>query len=278
MAVAEYLVGRAEQLGTLDDLLAAADGGRPLAVEVVGEPGIGKTRLLSELVDRADAAGHLVLSGAASELERDLPFGVFVDALDEYLHGLEPRRLDALDDDVRNGLANVFPSLSELATAEGTAFRHERHRSHRAVRELLERLTGISPLVLVLDDVHWADPASIDLLGSLLRRPPDAAVLIAVALRPRQAPERLSAPLELPRRRGTLMHVELDVLTRIQADELLGEDIDEATAAALYNDSGGNPFYLEQLARSLEQTSAATPEQPVANLEVPPVVAAALAG
>ena len=232
MAVAEYLVGRAEQLGTLDDLLAAADGGRPLAVEVVGEPGIGKTRLLSELVDRADAAGHLVLSGAASELERDLPFGVFVDALDEYLRGLEPRRLDALDDDVRNGLANVFPSLAELATAEGTAFRHERHRSHRAVRELFERLTGISPLVLVLDDVHWADPASIDLLGALLRRPPDAAVLLVLALRPQQAPERLSMALEPARRAGTLTQVELNALTRDEATELIGGSVDEAIAFA----------------------------------------------
>ena len=279
MAVAEYLVGRAEQLGTLDDLLAAADGGRPLAVEVVGEPGIGKTRLLSELVDRADAAGHLVLSGAASELERDLPFGVFVDALDEYLHGLEPRRLDALDDDVRNGLANVFPSLSELATAEGTAFRHERHRSHRAVRELLERLTGISPLVLVLDDVHWADPASIDLLGALLRRPPDAAVLLVLALRPQQAPERLSMALEPARRAGTLTQVELNALTRDEATELIGASVDEATITALYDDSGGNPFYLEQLARMTERTSALAvrAQESVGDLQVPPLVAAALA-
>jgi ATP/maltotriose-dependent transcriptional regulator MalT len=279
MAVANYLVGRAEELGTLDDLLAAADGGRPLAVEVVGEPGIGKTRLLAELVNRADAAGHLVLSGAASELERDLPFGVFVDALDEYLHGLDPRRLDALDDHVRNGLANVFPSLSELATAEGTAFRHERHRSHRAVRELLERLTGISPLVLVLDDVHWADPASIDLLGALLRRPPDAAVLLVLALRPQQASERLSMALEPARRAGGLTQVELDALTRDEATELIGASVDEATITALYDDSGGNPFYLEQLARMTERTSALAvkAQESVGDLQVPPLVAAALA-
>ena len=142
MAVAEHLVGRAEELGTLDHLLASLDAGGSLAVEVVGEPGIGKTRLLAELRDRAETYGHLVLSGSASELERDLPFGVFVDSLDEYLQGLRPDRLEALDDDVRNGLANVFPSLSGFATSQEALLRHERYRSHRAVRELLERLTA----------------------------------------------------------------------------------------------------------------------------------------
>ncbi|HSC90510.1 MAG TPA: AAA family ATPase [Gaiellaceae bacterium] len=279
MAVAKHLVGRAEELEALDRVLAALDGGGSSAVEVVGEPGIGKTRLLAELAGRAEAYAHVVLSGCASELERDLPFGVFVDALDEYLQGLDPRRLDALGDDVRNGLANVFPSLSGFATERGAAFRHERHRSHRAVRELLERLTATSPLVLVLDDVHWADSASVDLLGSLLRRPPDADVLVVVAVRPRQAPDRLSPALEPARRAGTLVRVELDALTRDEAVELLGASVDETTAAALYDDSGGNPFYLQQLARALERASvlaAATPYDPPADLEVPPLVAAAL--
>ena len=85
MAVAEHLVGRAEELGTLDHLLVSLEAGGSLAVEVVGEPGIGKTRLLDELRGRAETYGHLVLSGSASELERDLPYGVFVDSLDEYL-------------------------------------------------------------------------------------------------------------------------------------------------------------------------------------------------
>jgi DNA-binding NarL/FixJ family response regulator len=280
MAVTEHLVGRAEELGTLDHLLASLDDGGSLAVEVVGEPGIGKTRLLDEFRDRAATHGHLVLSGSASELERDLPFGVFLDALDEYLQGLEPDRLEALDDDVRNGLANVFPSLSGLATNQEALFRHERYRSHRAVRELLERLTATGPLVLVLDDVHWADPASVDLLGSLLRRSPEAAVLVVIANRPRHAPERLSPALEPARRAGTLVQVELEALTRLEAGELLGPAVGEATADALYQDSGGNPFYLEQLARAVQRTSSvaiAAPHDPLTDLHVPPLVAAALA-
>jgi predicted ATPase len=279
MAVAEHLVGRAEELGALDQLLADLEGGSTLAVEVVGEPGIGKTRLLAELARRAESQGHLVLSGAASELERDLPFGVFADALDEHLQGLDPRRLDALDDDTRNGLANVFPSLAGLATAQGAEFRHERHRGHRAIRELLERLTALRPLVLALDDLHWADSASIHLLGSLLRHPPDAAVLVAVALRPRHAPERLAPALEPARRAGTLARIEVTPLTRVETEELLADTVDETTAAALYDDSGGNPFYLEQLGRALARESVLVVDEAstsLTDLQVPPLVAAAL--
>lgn len=143
-------------------------GARRLVVTaLVGEPGIGKSRLLAELAARAEQRGQLVLSGSASELERDLPFSVFVDALDEYVQGLEPRRLEALDDDVSTELGRVFPSLSRFASGRGAAFQDERYRSHRAVRELLERLTATKPLVLVLDDLHWADSASVELTSLL---------------------------------------------------------------------------------------------------------------
>ena len=170
----EHLVGRAEEMSSLDRVLAELDRGSSAAILLVGEPGIGKTRLLAELAARADARGQLVLSGSASELERDLPFSVFVDALDEYVRGIEPNRLAALDDDVRAELAHVFPALTALANEREVALQHERYRSHRAVRALLEQLASAQPLVLVLDDLHWADPASVELVGALLRRPPAA--------------------------------------------------------------------------------------------------------
>jgi len=135
---------------------------------------MGKTRLLAELTARAEARGDLVLAGAGAELERDMPFWVFVDALDEYVEGLEPRRLERLDARVRDELGSVLPSLGRAGAAPGGA--HERYRVHRAVRELLETLAATQPLVLILDDVHWADAASGELLASLLRRPPEAGV------------------------------------------------------------------------------------------------------
>ena len=147
---AESVVGRAGELGSFEQVLDELDRGRPGAIELVGEPGIGKTRLLRELAARAEQRGHLVLWGSASEFERDLPFSVFVDALDEYLEGLERGRLAVLDDDVQAELAHVFPSLSALAGGREVALQHERYRSHRAVHALLERLAAATPLVLAL--------------------------------------------------------------------------------------------------------------------------------
>ena len=281
MVIGEHLVGRADELGSLDHALAQLDRGGSCAIELVGEPGIGKTRLLAELAARAERLGHLVLTGSASELERDLPFWVFVDALDEYVGGLEPEALASLDDDVRTELAQILPSLTAHATAPHAALQNERYRTHRAVRALLERLATTKPLVLVLDDLHWADSGSAELLGALLHRPPAAPVLLALAMRPRLVPERLSLALERAHRAGTVMRVELGALTSEQAHELLGAQAVGTTATALYEESGGNPFYLEQLVRGLDRDGreARTGSEKIAlaELQVPPTVAAALA-
>ncbi len=278
MAPAEHLIGRADELGSLERMLDELDRSHPGTIELAGEPGIGKTRLLREVAARADLRGHLVLSGSASELERDLPFSVFVDALDEYVAGLEPDRLAGLDERIKAELAYVFPSLSALAGDHEVSLQHERHRSHRAVRDLLERLAAPSPLVLLLDDVHWADPASIELLGSLLRRPPAAAVLMLVAVRPRQMSERLSAALERSHREGVLSRIELAGLSLVEARAFLGEAVDPTQAAALYDESGGNPFYLQELARALELTDGAASAATELSMAigVPSAVAAAL--
>ena len=140
--MAEQLVGRPTQLEAFDEILAGLEHGGPAVLELVGEPGIGKTRLLRELAERADARGYLVLSGSASELERDLPFWVFVDALDEYAEGLDPRRLEALSDRTLAELAHVLPALSAHDLAAATGIQDERYRTHRAIRELLEMLAG----------------------------------------------------------------------------------------------------------------------------------------
>jgi predicted ATPase len=201
MTSADHLVGRAAELGSLEEALARFQRHGFTALEISGEPGIGKTRLLAELARAADQRGHLVLAGAASELEADLPFWAFVDALDEYVHGLPPHRLDELGEEARSGLAHVLPSL---APGPSAATQAERHRVHGAVRALLELLADRTPLVLVLDDLHWADSGSLELLGALLRRPPSASVLVALAVRPRQMPPLLAAALERARPGGAL--------------------------------------------------------------------------
>ena len=275
---ADHYVGRSPELQQLDDALDGLADRRARAVEIVGAAGIGKTRLLAELAARADARGHIVLKGSGADIEGDLPFWVFVDALDEYIESVEPRRLASLDEDVRAELAHVFPSLAGPGRGGGVGLHDERYRVNRAVRDLLERLAATKPLVLILDDFHWADPASVDLLLSLLHRPPSAAVLFVVGARPNQGPPRLISGVQRALRDGELARIELSPLTSDEAAALLGREPSDHQVAVLYEESGGNPFYLEQLARSSGRGHAASSDDgvSVSEVEVPPQVAAAM--
>jgi DNA-binding CsgD family transcriptional regulator len=278
--VAGFLVGRTDELALIDAALAELDLGRSAAVALVGEPGIGKTRLLRELAGRAEAVGHLVLSGSASELELNLPFSVFVDALDEYIGSLDPKRLAVLGDDVQAELAHVFASVAAPAVERTVALPHERYRSHRAVRALLVQLAARKPLVLILDDFHWADAASGELLGALLRRPPAAAVLIVLAVRPHQLPERLVAAFERAQREDGLTRIEIEPFSLGEVREFLDQVVGTTDVAALYEESGGNPFYLQQLARATGRAAKSAPVVAEMSLAigVPPAVAAAMTG
>jgi predicted ATPase len=146
--------------------------GSPLAdrwfVQILGEPGIGKSRLLAELCRRGEDRGYLVLDGRAAEFERDVPFGLIVDALSDYIGSLDPAILRAHDDDPLQELASIFPSLPRQEPAtHGAAHGAERYRLHYAIRSVLERLSERQPMVLALDDLHWADAASIEMLAHL---------------------------------------------------------------------------------------------------------------
>jgi DNA-binding NarL/FixJ family response regulator len=169
--------------------------------------------------------------------------------------------------------------LSARAIDHRAAPQHERYRTHRAVRALLELLAATKPLVLELDDLHWGDAGSVELVGALLRRPPAAPVLMALAMRPRQVPDRLAAALDRAHRDERLARVELGALSPGEARELLGEGVDSAMASAMYEESGGNPFYIEQLARvSGRGLHGVAPFEPsLGQLDVPPQVAGALA-
>jgi hypothetical protein len=118
-----------------------------------------------------------------------VPFAPFIDALDDHVGALPRRRLEG--EQVRE-LAQIFPALGEPVGA-CPALEAERYRLHRAGHALLRALAATRPLVLVLDDLHWADEASLELFEHLLRRPPPARLLLAVGYRPRAALARVLA-------------------------------------------------------------------------------------
>ncbi|HEX8646626.1 MAG TPA: BREX system ATP-binding domain-containing protein [Thermoleophilaceae bacterium] len=246
------LVGREAELGHLSAALDALGAGGAACIAVEGEPGIGKTRLLRELRMRAEERGHLVLAGAAAEFERELPFGVWVDALDAYVASQDLSGREGWDPELAAELGQVLPSVRPGAA--GGAIADERFRAHRAMRRLLALLAEAQPVVLVLDDLHWSDSASIELLAALIRRGPPG-VLLGLGFRPGQAAAGLTAALAAP----GVERLQLGPISELEAGLLL-DGHDAETVAAIWRRGGGNPFYLEQLSRSSAGTETPTGE------------------
>src|SRR3954470_24768463 len=132
------LLGRDRQLASAARAIGEVRRGSGRVLGLLGEAGIGKSALLTEIGERARAAGLRVIAGRGVEHERDIPFGVICDA------------------------------LGEPAGTPGAISGTERFRRHREVAASLERL---APVALLLDDLQWADEASVDLVLHLLRRP-----------------------------------------------------------------------------------------------------------
>jgi DNA-binding NarL/FixJ family response regulator/tetratricopeptide (TPR) repeat protein len=258
-AAAGDLVGREPELAALDRVLDRVAAGDPGFVALVGEPGIGKTSLMERLSERAAARGWLVLAGRAAEFERELPFGLLVDALDDHLATLDQRKLERAGGERLAELAAIFPSLDGPPVPEG-ALQAERYRAHRAVQELLDGLAVGRPLLLLLDDLHWADQGSLEVVASLLRRPPDGPVLLACAFRPAPAPGFLDSALAAAERERLAERIDLGPLTREAAAGLLAPIPDRGVRDVVFRVSGGNPFYLSQLARLAVQQAVASGE------------------
>ncbi|WP_432152882.1 BTAD domain-containing putative transcriptional regulator [Streptomyces tricolor] len=261
------LVGRSAELRTLTGLLddfVTQDGARdaaPLGFDILGEPGMGKTRLLDEVVRAARDRGLTVLhsTGAPSDPH---PYGVIVEALADAVTAGERRLRAALPTATVRVLGTLFPVLADgPATVPGPATT-ERHWLHRSLASLLETLAMSDRTVLVIDDLHAADEATSELIAYLLRRPVRARLLLALAHRPRQITPRLEQALARSAAEGRLVRSELAPLSRADAQHLCPSVRGRRRLAWMYEVSGGNPLYLECLARLPPHTAVGTGDRP----------------
>ncbi|MDX2590809.1 LuxR family transcriptional regulator [Streptomyces sp. WI03-4A] len=236
------MVGRSAELARLDALLTdLGRSGLPKVVDIVGEPGIGKSRLLDEVCARARAAGITALRGRATEYEQHVPHRLFTDAL------ADPGPLDADPAlaEARSVLCGIGKEPGD-GRAEGTA---ARFGLHRAIAASLTHL-GEQGLVLALDDLHWADPASRELVDHLIRHPPRGPVLLVVARRDRQTPASLTAALTRGAVGGAVLQLALEPLSEQESVLALAPDIPGERARRLHAASEGNPLYLFALAHA----------------------------
>jgi DNA-binding CsgD family transcriptional regulator len=253
-------VGRAAELERLCRALdRATDGERPALRLVAGEAGIGKTRLIGEFAGRAEASGARVLAGDCMQLgETGLPYAPFVGALRPLVHQADSERDDLLAGAGRAELSRLFPELAthpeprviSQAMAVSTS---AQARLFEVILGLLRRLASERPLVLVLEDLHWADPSTRDLLRFLARNARSGRLLVIGSYRSDELHRRHPLrPLlvDLLRLEG-VERIELaafgaqEVAEQIAA--ITGSPPDGEVVGQILARSGGNPFLAEEL-------------------------------
>jgi DNA-binding NarL/FixJ family response regulator len=244
-------VGRGVELRRLDAVLERAGQGSPQVVLVAGDAGVGKSRLLLALAERARRRGVRVLMGASVELgDIGLPYLPVVDALRELADDPEEASLLAGAAMTAPGLGRLLPGIEPAGPAGDDL---DQLQVLDAVRAVLVGLSERSPLVLVLEDLHWADRATRDLVAFLARTLRSGRVTLAVSYRSDELHRRHPLrPLlaELARLPG-VERLELAPFTRTELAEHLeavaGAPLPAERVEGIHARSEGNPFYAEQL-------------------------------
>jgi len=249
-------VGRLEELGELEAALARAEEGHATTVVVAGEAGIGKTRLVRQFAGLAQGRGARVLSGGCIELLHGVvSYAPLVEALRTLATDLPGDELDRVLGSARPELARLVPSLPEggapapgpggAAAAPSVLFEH--------VLCVLQRLGERSPVILVLEDLHWADPSTMDLLMFLARNLRRARVVLIGTYRLDDLHRRhpLRPVLGELERGGLIRPIEVRPLTRVEMRELLSAILEGPAEPALVDRiqerSQGNAFFAEEL-------------------------------
>lgn len=253
-SVSPVFVGRADELEVLNDALArAAAGGEPQAFLLGGEAGVGKTRFLEEFSAAATREGAVVAMGGCVEIGADgLPFAPFSTALRALRRAL-PDELAAAAAGQEEELARLLPELAQ--TTRGRQYEEDgMARLFELTARLLERVAADRTVVVVLEDLHWADASTRHLLAYLFRTLRSGRLVVIATYRAddihRRHPLR---PLlaELDRLR-TVRRIDLGRFNRAEAGRqiagILAREPDAAQADEIFARSDGNAFFVEELA------------------------------
>ncbi|MEU8778990.1 AAA family ATPase [Streptomyces sp. NPDC048606] len=255
-SVSPVFVGRADELAVLVDALTRAEAGEPQALLIGGEAGVGKTRLTEEFLGEADRRGAVVVVGGCVEIGAEgLPFAPFSTALRSLLRRL-PDELAAAAAGQEGELARILPELGE--TPRGPHDEESTARLFELTARMLERLAADRTVVLVLEDLHWADTSTRHLLAYLFRTLAGGRLVVVATYRAddvhRRHPLR---PLlaELDRLR-TVRRIELPRFNRAEVRRqlvgILASQPEESFVDSVFDRSDGNAFFVEELVASRE--------------------------
>ncbi len=256
------LVGRKNELQALIEMLERAVSGRGDTVLIAGDAGIGKSRLCRELKREATARGIRVIQGHCSMAESAVPYGPFMDALRFRLERGDGMAVAQLLGPLLRYLAPLFPELPTGGATAGELSEGPAERAFEAIGQVLQRLAELGPLLLLLEDFHWADPTSRDLLYFLSRRVGELPLLIVLTCRSDELHlghpvRRLSAMLT---RERLAREITLAPLTEPEVGEMVAAILetvpDPELVAAAATRTEGNPFFVEELIKGLSEAGA----------------------
>ena len=259
-------VGRQAEGERLNAMVQEARGGRGGLVMLVGEPGIGKTRMAEELAAAVQGEGGTVMWGRCYEGEWAPPYGPFAEAIESYTNGTD---LAALGADLGNGagsIARLVPKVREFLPdiPEPPQLQpdEERFRLLDAVTQFLIAVAKRSPLVVVLDDLHWADRGSIAMLRHVARFVANERLLLVGAYRDVELDRKhpLADALAGLRRETNFERILLKGLETSHVSAMLStlaEDaVPDALVEAISAETDGNPFFIREVLLHLMETGA----------------------
>jgi len=267
----DQFVGRAHELGEVSAAVAAACAGPGRLVLVSGEPGIGKTRLCDEVSAIAEAAGALVLLGSCYESGAALPYMPIVEALTAYAERAGLASVGALLGDRLPDVVRLVPALRPLATARSEApdavstDPTDRYEVFDSICGLLIDASATTPLVLRLEDLHWADRPTLLLVQHIVRRLRSGRIAVVATYRDTDLDRThpLADVLGEWRRDRSCLRVRLRGLAEREVGELLAgvahHDLDASgrrLTAALHRETEGNPFFIGETLRHLVEAGA----------------------
>jgi DNA-binding SARP family transcriptional activator len=265
------LVGRTAQwTALLESYDAVGSDGRLVVLE--GEAGVGKTRLAEEFLRVVAARGGPIIAARGYEDETRLAFGTVVEALRSAVLGRDDRRLDRVPEHYLTEIARLLPELAELRPGLAPPLPQDRagaqSRLFEAVAQVLQTASeGVVPGVLFLDDLHWADEASIEAVSYLAGRLSGRPLLLLACWRDEPVPRghALRHLLSRTERSGQGRAIVLSRLGREEVEELVGaavgSDPGEGLARRLFEETEGLPFLLAQYLAAIVQRAGATDEE-----------------
>jgi class 3 adenylate cyclase len=246
------LIRRDDQLATLEDALLEARRGRGRLLVVAGEAGIGKTRLTSELARQARRLDSEVLSGGCSEADLSLPYLPFVEAIGNYLAAQDlPELTDRLGT-MAIELAQLFPQFGAPTTRSDPS--QAKLRLFEAIVSLLAIPASDRGLLLVIEDVHWADDSSRELLDHIARRLSGMRALVVLTYRSDELHRRhpLLPTVRGWRRSDVATVLDLEPLPEAGVREMVAaitgtDGVEPELLALLHERTEGNPFFIEEM-------------------------------